>query len=49
MELTEAEDTKKRQEHTKALQKKVLMTWTTTMGLVTHLELDILEYEVKWV
>ena len=50
MELTVAEDIKKRQEHTKALhKKKVLMTWTTTMGLVTHLEPDILEHEVKWV
>ena len=45
MELTEAEDIKKRQEHTKVLHnKKVLMTWTTTMGVVTHLELNILEY-----
>ena len=50
MQLTEAKDTKKRQEHTKALhKKKVLMTWTTTMGVVTHLESDILEYKVKWV
>ena len=50
MKLTEAEDIKKRQEHTKALhKKKLLMTWTTTMGVVTHLESDILEYKVKWV
>ena len=50
MELTEAEYIQKRQEHTKVLyKKKVLMTWTTTMGVVTHLEPDILEYEVKWV
>ena len=46
MELTEAEDIKKRQDVT---QKNVLMTWTTTMGVVTHIEPDILEYEVKWV
>ena len=50
MELTEAEYIQKRQEHTKVLyKKKVLMTWTTTMGVVTHLEPDILEYEVKCV
>ena len=50
MKLTEAEDIKKRQEHKKALhKKKILMTWTTTMGVVTHLESDILEYKVKWV
>ena len=35
--------------HKSVTQKKVLMTWTTTMGLVTHLEPDILEHEVKWV
>ena len=24
------------------------MTWITTMGVIIHLELDILECEVKW-
>ena len=28
--------------------KKVLMTWIIMMVLATHLELDILECEVKW-
>ena len=44
MDLTEAEDIKKRwQEYTEELYKKDL--WD---GMITHLEPDILECEVKW-
>ena len=44
MDLTEAEDIKKRwQEYTKEQDEKDLMT-----TVVTHLEPDILECEVKW-
>ena len=43
-DLTEAEDIKKRwQEYTKEQDEKDLMT-----SVVTHLEPDILECEVKW-
>ena len=35
--------------HKSVTQKKVLKIWTTTMGVVTHLESDFLEYKVKWV
>ena len=49
MDLTEAEDTKKRwQEYTKELYKKDLHYPDNHNGVITHLELDILEYEVKW-
>ena len=49
MDLTEAEDTKKRwQEYTKELYKKDLRYPDNHNGVITHLELDILEYEVKW-
>ena len=52
-DLTEAEGIKKWQEYTKELyqreKKRVLMTWITNDGMVTHLEPDILEYEIKWV
>ena len=50
MDLTEAEDNKKRwQEYTEELYKKDLMTQITTMdGVITCLEPDILECEVKW-
>ena len=48
MELTEAEDIKKRwQEYTK-LCKKDLHDPDNHDGVITHLELDILECEVKW-
>ena len=48
MDLTEAEDTKKRwQEYTK-LHKKDLHDPDNHDGVITHLEPDILEYEVKW-
>ena len=43
MDLTEAEDIKKRwQEYTEELYKK------DQDGVITHLEPDILECEVKW-
>ena len=49
MELTEAEDIKKRwQEYTKELYKKELHDQDNNNGVITHLEPDILECEVKW-
>ena len=48
-ELTEAESIKKRwQEYTKELYKKDLHDSDNHNGVITHLELDILECEVKW-
>ena len=49
-DLTEAEDIKKRwQEYIEELYKKDLNDLDNHNGVVTHLEPDILEYEVKWV
>jgi len=49
MDLTEAEDTKKRwQEYTEELYKKDLHNPNNYKGVITHLEPDILECEVKW-
>ena len=49
MDLTEAEDIKKRcQEYTEKLYKKDLHDRDNHDGVITHLETDILEYEVKW-
>ena len=49
MDLTEAEDIKKRwQEYTKELYKKDLHDQDNQDGVITHLEPDILECEVKW-
>ena len=49
MDLTEAEDIKKRwQEHTEELNKKDLHDPDNHGGVITHLEPDILECEVKW-
>ena len=49
MDLTEAEDIKKRwQEYTEELCKKGLNDLYNDDGVVTHLEPDILECEVKW-
>ena len=49
MDLTEAEDIKKRwQEYTEELYKKELHDPDNHEGVITHLEPDILEYEVKW-
>ena len=48
MDLTEAEDTKKRwQEYTEELYKKDLHDQGNHDGVITHLEPDILECEVK--
>ena len=49
MDLTEAEDIKKRwQEYTEELYKKDLHDQDHNDGVITHLEPDILECEVKW-
>ena len=50
MDLKEAENIKKRwQEYTEELYKKYLHDWDNHDGVITHLEPDILECEVKWV
>ena len=49
MDLTEAEDIKKRwQEYTEELYKKHLHDPDNHDGVITHLEPDILECQVKW-
>ena len=49
MDLTETEDIKKRwQEYTEELYKKDLHDPDNHDGVITHLEPDILEAEVKW-
>ena len=49
MDLTEAEDIKKRwQEYTEELYKKDFHDPDNHNGVITHLEPDILEFEVKW-
>ena len=49
MDLTEAEDIKKRwQEYTEKLYKKYFHDPDNHEGVITHLEPDILEGEVKW-
>ena len=49
MDLTEAEHIKKRwQEYTEELYKKDLHDPDNHHGVITNLEPDILEYEVKW-
>ena len=49
MDLTEAEDSKKRwQEYTEELYKKDLHDQDNHNGVITYLEPDILEWEVKW-
>ena len=48
MDLTEAEDIKKRwEEYTKELNKKDLHNPNNHNGVITHLEPDILECDVK--
>ena len=50
MDLTEAEDIKKRwQQYTEELYKKDLHDPNNHDGVITHLEPDILECDVKWV
>ena len=48
MGLTEAEDIKRCQEYTEELYKKDLHDQDNLDGVITHLEPDILECEVKW-
>ena len=49
MDLTEPEDIKKRwQEYTEQLYKQVLRDLDNHNGVITHIEPDILECEVKW-
>ena len=48
MDLTEAEDIKKRWQEYRELYKKDLNDPDSHNGVITHLEPDILECEVKW-
>ena len=48
MDLTEAEDIKQRWQECTELHKKELHDPDTHNGVITHLEPDILECEVKW-
>ena len=48
MDLTEAEDMKKRRQEYTELYKKGLHDLDNHDGVITHLEPDILECEVKW-
>ena len=49
MDLTEAGDIKKKwQDYTEELYKKDLHDPDNHDGVITHLEPDILEFEVKW-
>ena len=48
MDLTEAEDIKRQQEYTEELYKNDLHDPDNHEGVITHLEPDILECEVKW-
>ena len=47
MDLTEAEDIKRWQEYMEELYKKDLRDPDNHDGVITHLEQDILEYEVS--
>ena len=47
-DLTEAEDIKRQQEYTEELYKKDFHDPDNHDGVITHLEPDILECEVKW-
>ena len=48
MDLTEAEDIKKWQEYAEELYKRDLHDPDNQYDVITHLQPDILEYEVKW-
>ena len=48
VDLTEAEHIKRWQEYTEELYKKDLNGPDNHDGVITHLEPDILEFEVKW-
>ena len=48
-DLTEAEEIKEKwQEYTDDLYKKILNDLDNCDGVVTHLELEVLQFEVKW-
>ena len=47
-DLTEAKDIKKRWQYTEELYKKSLLDPDNHDGVITHLEPDILECEIKW-
>ena len=50
MDLIEAGDIKKRwQQYTEELYKKDLNGWNNHTDMITHLQPDILECEIKWV
>ena len=48
MDLTEAEDIKKRWQEYTELYKKDFQEQDNHDGVITHLEPDILEFKVKW-
>ena len=48
MDLTEAEDIKKKWQEYTELYKKDLNNLDNHNGMITHLEPDILEFKVKW-
>ena len=48
MDLTEADNIMRWQQYPEELYKKILMTWDSHDGVITHLETDILECKVKW-
>ena len=48
MDLTEAEDIKRWQEYTEELYERDFHNPDDHNGVITHLETDILECEVKW-
>ena len=48
MDLTKAEDIKEWHEYTEELYEKDLNDPNNHNGVITHVEPDILEYEVKW-
>ena len=48
MDLIEAEDIKKRWQEYTEIYKKDLHDPNNHSGVITHLELDVLEWEVKW-
>ena len=48
LDLTEAENTKRWQQYTEELYKRDLHDPDNLDGVITHLEPDILECEVKW-
>ena len=47
-DLTETEEIKKWLEYTEKLYKKGLFYWDNHNGVITHIDPDILECEVRW-